>query len=390
MKVDCLKCGYPWKTILNMICLAALLLPQLLRGDEPKTPPCEIVSEIITIKTFDGLSFDGKLRLPKNQKITKLVINVNSSGPHTYDDRRFLKKNFNYQDLFAEKTVGSGGAYFSYNTRGVTPGDQPPFFCKINKTEYLTYIPANEIRDVEAIIIALNADPRLSGSKVILLGGSAATMVAPQVALRGNVRVDALLLFGYCNTTLDTVLEWQNTGGSSMVNMRAWFDYDGNGAISQEEYKEDRYHIAEAIGGFEAKDSDHDGNLERDDFRALLVERYAALRVAIDTDNDGWFEKNLGLPLTSAWFKDYGNIPPNSETLMALDLPIYIFQGESDANAPVQDTYDIDEAFRKAGKPNLHATIFKNHDHDLNYLKYPLRGEVSPGLNAIFDTISNL
>ena len=75
---------------------------------------------------------------------------------------------------------------------------------------------------------------------------------------------------------------------------------------------------------------------------------------------------------------------------MKLDLPIHIFQGGLDANTPVEDTYAIEESFRAAGKENLKIHVFGDHDHDLNYLLYPMEGAVSEGLQAIFDTVASL
>lgn len=361
-------------------------------GEEGAGEEAGCASQIITVETFDGLSFEGKLRLPEGGA-DKLVIYVNGSGPNTYDNHRESGElKFNYFDLFAQRFTAEGAAFFSYNTRGVTPGTEPPYFADIDEEAYQTYIPSNEVKDVVSIIRRLTALPELAEAKVYLLGWSAGTIVAPLAALEGEARVDGLLLAGYCNETMADTLEWQQTGGSAMVLYKAYFDVDGDGRISESEYAGDPYGVSQALGGaaFAELDVTGDGYLDREDLSVLLKDTREAVFKAFDGGDDQWLNENYGVRLTSAWFTDYRRLAPNKETLLKLDLPIHIFQGGLDANTPVEDTYAIEESFRAAGKENLKIHVFGDHDHDLNYLLYPMEGAVSEGLQAIFDTVASL
>ena len=38
----------------------------------------------------------------------------------------------------------------------------------------------------------------------------------------------------------------------------------------------------------------------------------------------------------------------------------------------------------------LHILTFPRHDHDLNYMEYPLYGKISKGLRALFNTAQNI
>ena len=128
-------------------------------------------SEIISITSFDGYTFDGKLDIPSDNSISKLVVFANGSGPTTYDNHREngnLK--FDYFDLFAEEFAKRDIAFFRFNSRGVTPGDEPPYFANINEEAYQTYLPSNEVRDLEVVISSLKQDRRLKDAKVYLLG----------------------------------------------------------------------------------------------------------------------------------------------------------------------------------------------------------------------------
>lgn len=351
------------------------------------------ISEIISIQTFDGSRFDGKLSLPRDKAVEKVVVFVNGSGPNTYDNHRILEETeFNYFDLFAKEFTRRGTAFFSYNTRGVTPSDTPPIYADIDEKAYQTYLPSNEVQDVEAIVRQLLSDKRLEGAEVYLLGWSAGSIIAPLVAKRGNVPISALLLAGYCNQTMEEILNWQLTGGSSMVFYRQYFDYDQNGIITLEELEQDTYQIKERLGisTIDALDLNGDGVLSEADFKIMLAKSRDDTFRAIESGDDAWMKENYGVRLTTAWFHDYRKTLPNRETLPTLDLPIHIFHGENDANAPVQDVYDIAETFRKLGKENLVTHVYDQNDHDLNYLEYIVLGKIPPGITAIFDTCQAL
>lgn len=357
---------------------------------EPPAGP-KMQEELITITAYDGLTFEGKLRLPEGDGIEKLVIYVNGSGPNTYDNKRSAGElTFNYHDLFAEQFTQEGIAYFSYNTRGVTPGEEAPYFAEIDEAAYQTYLPGNEVKDVEAIIRQLKGDSRLQNARVILLGWSEGTMIAPLVALGGEVPVDALFLAGYCNETMADILEWQLTGGSSMVTVGAYLDGDGDGIVTRDEYTADPYQAAAQLGAFEEMDVNGDGRIDQEDFRQLLKETHDETFRAFDGGDDEWLKENYAVRLTSAWFQAHRELLPNREILPQLSLPIYIFQGTIDANVPVKQSRDIAKAFQDAEKNNLHLQEFEMHDHDLNYIYYPLAGVISDGLQAIFDAAKAL
>jgi pimeloyl-ACP methyl ester carboxylesterase len=354
--------------------------------------------QILKITAYDGVTFLGRLRLPAERPVKKLVIYVNGSGPSTYDDKRSLGDGtvFSYFDLFAEKCNDEGTGFFSYDTRGVSPSDQPPTFSTIDTKVYQTYRPTNEIQDIETIIRTLQAIPCLHSAKIILLGWSCGTMVAPEVALRKKVQVDALILAGYMNDTMDETITWQNSGIPSMMFYCRYFDADKDGTVSAKEFSDDPYKILPALGldknhDFEKLDTNKDGKLDADDFALMLIPYLAQLKEAIDTGNDEWIATHYGVRLTSGWFMDYRNhMPANREVLPRLDIPIYIFQGTEDRNVPMQGALDIKDTFKELGKTNLVVHVFPGHDHDLNYMTYPLGKGLSEGFQEIFRTIGKL
>jgi len=110
---------------------------------------------------------------------------------------------------------------------------------------------------------------------------------------------------------------------------------------------------------------------------------------AISRDDNKWISDDY-MELTFNWFKAHFALEPNKTRLLRLDLPIYIFHGTHDANAPIEGVYDIQERFRVLGKTNLYCHIFEDHNHDLNFEKWLTEKVWAEGLQRIFDTSAEL
>ena len=348
--------------------------------------------EVRTIPSFDAYPLEGRLYLPSDQSPRALVIYVNGSGPNTNQNTRQLSADatFSYFDLVASGFNEVGAAFLSYSTRGVTASDTPPFYHTVDPQAYQTYLPEHSVQDVAAIVRTLRTDSRLHDCPIYLLGWSEGTMIAPKVAQL--VPVDGLLLAGYVNGTMQQVLDWQQTGGSSMVTYCLYFDADGDGRVSQAEYENDRYGVRPALGleqvAFSELDADGDGQLTASDFAALLAPSRQALYDAITHSDDAWLAKNYPVRLTSAWFHAHSHFTPNRDMLTELDLPIVIFQGQADANVPVQDTLDIQAQFTALGKDNLTVHLYPNVDHDLNFASYLSTGVWPQAWRDLFSAVA--
>lgn len=344
------------------------------------------------LSAYDNYALDVRLCLPDTGTVQKIVLFVNGSGPMTYKTKRQKPDGtfFYYFDIWADEFTKRGIGFCSYSQRGVVDGDTPPFFSEIDDAEYKKYRPHNSVIDVESIVSYLNAE--YISAKIILLGWSEGTIIAPLVAERGNANVYALMLAGYCNENLKDTLIWQLSGNTTLIFLRRLFDYDKKGYITRSDFDEDRYGARKNLGEltFEKLDADSDDMITLSDVAQIEKEHLLNLLNAIENDDDEWLKNNHDVRLTSAWFKEHFALRPNKEVLPKLDLPIHIFSGEYDNMTPMQHALDIDAEFNRLGKNNLTLHTFENHDHDLNCVKYIVKNEFSEGFTAIFDTVDDI
>ncbi|MCL2774149.1 MAG: alpha/beta fold hydrolase [Oscillospiraceae bacterium] len=348
--------------------------------------------QIMQIKSFDGYMLKGKLTLPDgNDKISKLVIFVNGSGPNTYDDHRNIGSiEYNYFDFWAEQFSTNGVAFFSYNTRGVDMGTEPPLYANVNDQDYKSYLPLNEVEDISYMIKAIKENDRLKDCKVLLLGWSDGTIIAPLVAQKYPDMVNALFLCGYANDNLKDILMWQQDGGASMVWYRQNFDTNGDGKVSKAEYGADPNNVVTSVlknASFGSIDVNNDGYIDESDLSIILKDSREAIFNAIDKKDNEWLKKYYPVQLTSGWFLQHFGLKSNMDLLPSLNLPIYIFHGTLDQSCDVNGVYAIRDKFAELNKNNLTVNVFEGYNHDLNYTDIILKDEIPAGIQTLIDTV---
>lgn len=381
-----LHCQTTWD---NRVYTAFVSSPQKAENSEAPGEANVTTSEILKINSFDGYTLTGKLDLPVNAtEVSTLVIFVPGTGPNTYDNHRLISgKEFNYYDLFAQELGKRQVGFFRYNTRGVDIGTEPPMYDTIDKKEYRKYTPENQAKDIEIMITELKKKEALKNAKVVLLGWSEGTIIAPLVAERNNVEISSLMLSGYCNVKMKDIIEWQLSGDSSMIFYCRYFDTNFDGVISQKEFLADPNKLVDStLGGvkFEQLDTNGDKKLTSSDFAAILADQRNKVLDSIAKGDDEWLWNNY-FQITSEWLSGHAELEANKDKLLKLTIPVNIFHGVYDQNVPLQGTYDIYEACRGKNMTNVKAFVFNQHDHDMNYLEYPFYNKISEGLTRIFD-----
>ncbi|GAB6087160.1 S-layer homology domain-containing protein [Alkaliphilus crotonatoxidans] len=355
--------------------------------------------EIKTIKSFDGFEVTGRLSVPAGEeKIEKLVIFVHGTGPNTYEMRRqndISRIRFKYLDVYADEFTSDGTAFFTYNTRGISLGDEGTYYADIDVNGYKQYTPQNIAQDIQYMIEQLKQDVRLAEADIILFGASEGTIIAPLAVAEYGVEADALLLMGYCNDNMRDVLEYQLGGEMSFFNYTLLFNVPGAEGITKEQYETDPNEIIDSLLGgaaFEEIDVDGDGLLTVEDFSVIMTPVKDGLFEAIENDDNQWIEENMSTmmpPLMTDWFKAHFELPKTEDIMTKVDIPMYIFQGTYDANCPVQGTYDVQNRFEELRKDNLTVHIYDGYDHDLNFTQF-LYGLGSQAFEDIFSTVENL
>lgn len=353
-------------------------------------------SELVQVRLSDGEVVTGKLDLPiEARSIKELVIFVQSSGPHTYLDKRSGVGAFNYFDLFVNEFNKRGVGFFVYNRRGVTLGNQPPYYDSINMEKYKKYLPEVEAKDVIAVVNQLKRDKRLRKTKIILLGWSEGTIIAAMAADQNKAQIDALFLAGYCNETMTDIMKWQHSGEPQILALGDYFDKDDNKVITRSEYETADEPMASyrknalKDRSFDQLDTNKDSLFNKDDFKVSLQPKLKSILDAVARKDDEWIWKNY-FRVTTDWINEHDRLEPNKVRMLRLNIPIYIFQGELDGNTPIEGAYDVEQRFKASGKSNLTVFKFKRHSHDLNYLDWITKKTVSEGINKIFEVAATL
>jgi hypothetical protein len=347
--------------------------------------------ELLKIQTAGPEVIVGRLSLPSVGFKNVLVVDVPSSGPHTYENRRRIGRTteVRYHDLFAAEFARRGVAYFSYNTRYTEIDENaPPTFDRVDKAKFSTITPAEKTQDLEHIIRHLRKDPRLARSRVLLLGWSEGTIIASLVAERKQVPIDGLFLAGVPADDVYSTILWQHSGEAPMINLRKFFDTNKDGHITRGEYESGDPRARARVGNkaFDDLDVNRDAVLTADDFRLILKPRLEQILAAVERQDDDWIWTNF-FRVGSGWIQQHQKIEPNRTRILRLDLPVFLFHGTDDANCPVQGVIDIGNTARERGRTSLRTFIVPDHDHSLEFLAWAASGSLPEGLKLLFDQV---
>ena len=347
--------------------------------------------EIVRIPSFDQVIIEGRLHVPASGYINKIVIDVPSSGPHTYENRRQLGRStvFKYHDYFMDEFARRGIAYFSYSTRYTVPDSTtPPNYDKVDKERFFSYTPSIKVKDLEAVVAFLKKDSRLASSRFAILGFSEGTILATMLAERKRVSVDGLFLAGVPTEDTYSTIQWQLSGQSSMINYRRFFDTNKDKIIQRAEFEAADPRARARVGGksFTELDVNADSVLTADDFQQILASYRQQVFAAIDANDNEWIWSSF-FRVGAPWIKEHRAIEPNRTRILRLDLPIYLFHGTDDASCPVEGVVELQRRAQELEKRNIHVLVFPNHDHSLEFLGWVVTRSLPDGLKAVFDAI---
>lgn len=346
--------------------------------------------EILRITSFDGEKIEGRLNFPSAGFKNKIVIDVPSTGPHTYENKRKIGRStvFKFHDYFANEFAKRGIAYFSYSTRYTVPDTIPPYYDKVNKDKFFSYTPSVKVKDLEEIIKFLRNDRRLDSCRFILLGQSEGAIIASLLAERNLAPVDALFLAGTPSDDVYTTILWQLSGAASMINIRKFFDTNKDNVVQKSEYENGDPRAIRRFGGkkFNELDMDQDSFLTAKDFGVILRPTLDSFLAAVEKDDDEWIWNNF-FRIGTQWIKEHRALEPNKTRILKLELPVFIFHGEGDANCSVEGIRQIQRKAQELKKGNIHFFFFPDHDHTLEFLAWVVRKSMPDGLRTLFNQV---
>ncbi len=346
---------------------------------------------VMEIKSFDDYVLTGKLVTPKDEsKIEALVIHVNSSGPHTYEEKVFAEGygSFNYVDFMSDRMVDEKVAFFSYNTRGVHMVEEAPYY-EIKYEEYDKYLPSVQIQDIQIMMNELKKDERLKDAKVYLFGISEATSIIPYAVTELDLDVEGILLSGYYGNSLKEVLEYQLDGKSSMLLIRTSYGLGEDEPVTKEVLESSQPMFELFFPGLTFEEADIDGDLviTEADIKDKNEEFHKYILEAIENDDNEGLKESYPLYLTSYWWKEHFELYNIENMLEIEDIPIHIVQGELDFNCDVDDVYEAARLFEEKGKTNLTYDIIPNAEHTLNINEFIIHGTIPQGYEALFNKL---
>jgi pimeloyl-ACP methyl ester carboxylesterase len=347
----------------------------------------------IPFKSHDGYPMFGKLTIPDSAGRHPVVIYVQTAEGMTVDMKRPKPGGgtFNYFDLYAEKLPEMNVAFFRYEGRGVTMGDQPPRYEKLDWEIYNTSTLENKVRDILSAVEIVKKQPGIDTSQIFLMGASEGTLLSAEAAARAPGQIKGLILYGVMSSNLRDTFKYIVTDGGFIAYRRA-FDTDKDGKISKAEFEADPYKYRQSEfknAGFENFDLNGDGFWTVDEMKRL-AKYYLD---AADSDNfeilDRWVKTSGGMSTPKDWFKDHFAQPSMWTFLSKLDISIGLFQGEADSSVSAESLRKMEEQAKKAGKSNMQFRYFENLDHSLNIIRYFVRGTLPDGHKAIFEYINS-
>ena len=272
-------------------------------------------------------------------------------------------------------------------------GDKPPRYETIDWEIYNTSTLENKVRDAMTALQIVRKQPGVNASRIFLMGASEGTLLAAEVAARSQGQVRGLILYGVLSTNLREDFKYILTDGS-FLTWRISFDTDKDGKVSKQEFDADPRKFRERVlknnVSFEALDQNHDGFFTVEEL-VMLSARIRELRDAVDQEKyevlNEWAKTSAGLTTPKDWFKDHFAHQTIWAFLSRLDIPVGLFHGDADVNAPIEGVKKLEGIAKKAGKTKMEFHYFENLDHSLNIIEYFGKGTLPAGHREIFEFI---
>jgi pimeloyl-ACP methyl ester carboxylesterase len=351
---------------------------------------------VLTFHAADGTPLAGKLTLPGNAgEPVPVVFYLHGAGPSSYEsyiryvDDTGERHIGRYFDFHARELASRGVGFFRMGKRGCDVVTDPPSNRLDNKV-FAQATMSVLLSDYEAGLDALRQRTEIDAERIILLGSSEGTRLAPQLALRSPSGVIGIAMIGYAQDNARDTIIWQNSVGM-WRSVQHLIPAAREGRLTRAAYDEavkaDPSLAAQVP--FDALDADGDGVLSAEDVATVIRPRLDAILQAVKDRNDELLAAAL-MHLTSAYLLEWWDAEPNHITLLKLDMPLAIFHGKLDNTTRVEGVYETEAALNQSARTNLTVHLYADGDHNLNWSWRALLGETPPGYADAFRWIAQI
>jgi len=351
---------------------------------------------VFHFEAADGTPLEAKLSLPAEREgPVPVVFFLHGAGVRSYDnpfpyrDESGEVQWGRYLDFHARELARRGIAFFRMSKRGCEAVADPPS-TRLDPKIFAKATPSVLLSDYAKGLEFLRGRPEIDPGRIVLMGQSEGTRLAPQLALASPEGVIGIVMLGYDSDNARDTIVWQNSIGP-WRNIQHLIPAAQDGKLTREEWDaavQANPGIAQALP-FGLLDGDQDGALIPEEMEKALRPRLDAILNAVKESDDGFLTKYVA-NLNSAYLKEWWNAGPTREILLKLDVPLAIFHGTLDGTCRVEGVRETEAAFRKAGKSNLTVRIYPLADHDLDWTWKNSAQGGPPAFRAAFDFIAEL
>lgn len=320
----------------------------------PGTDSSEFTETPVSIPSHGGWSLRGMLAVPSGAgPQTPAVVLLHMSGAFGMDEDMpaALTHDGRPAKLFkqvSDALARAGFVVIRYDKRGVLSWDAETGTERMDHKVFDGLTVEDLTKDAAAAVRFVRSTPGGSGRRVLLLGQSEGTVLAPLVAKLEPV--DGLVLMGAMARRLDELMRHQIVDRRVEWALRI-LDEDKDSLLSR--WEASRLRSDPAVGAllfelirFDEWDADEDGRLSVSEMRTAFE---ATLK------NDPQNE--------TPWYRSHLALRPNLEVLPGFRGPILILQGDQDSNTPPADALLLERSLRDSRHPDFSVEILPGLGH---------------------------
>lgn len=297
----------------------------------------DAIERDVTFASGD-FSLAGTLRLPDTDESSyPAVLFIHGSGPVDRDgsavnlETGAVVMELDIYRQFAVAASEIGFASFRFDKRGV--GDSEGDAALASR--------ANLLDDVQAAIQTLREQPEIDANRIILIGHSEGSYLAPMLAVEDPEIAGVVLLAGAARA-LDEITRWQV---ESLLGQQGIEGEALDAALAQQ----DQY-IA---------------------FVKASQGEWTDYTVAQLQEEIPWLSEAAGIqlkatPLALSWLREHYLAQP-ADIIAQLKAPVLIISGEKDLQVPSSEVQLLADLLATAGNTNVSAFVFPDLNHLLRH-----------------------